>query len=427
MSGTLAIIIGVLVVAVVVYLLIKQYETRMVLLGAGLLMCVVSLQPLLAFEAFSKQMTSGGLIQNICSVMGFAFVMKLTECDKHLIHALAKGLTKVRFALIPGAAIVTFLVNISLTSAAGVASAVGAVLIPLLMSLGVHPATAASAVMLGTFGSMLSPGLSHQPIIAKIAGMEVIDVIKVHMVADIAAVLIGAISLTIIAYYLKEHKGYHDPEYDDSTLTNFKVNPFFAVLPLLPVALLLVLSMGDVRASLEWASRVKVPHAMLLGAMICMIATRTSPAKASNEFFGGMGKAYGDVMGIIIAAAVFVAGMKSLGMIDAFLAMLKGTDSIVSIAATFGPFFLGVVSGSGDAAAIAFNEAVTPHAEQFGVEKVSMGSIAALAGALGRTMSPIAGAAIVCASLARVNPIEITKRNGIGMVLAAIAAMFILL
>ena len=42
-------------------------------------------------------------------------------------------------------------------------------------------------------------------------------------------------------------------------------------------------------------------------------------------------------------------------------------------------------------------------------------------------MSPVAGAAIVCATLASVNPIEITKRNGVGMVLAALVTMFILM
>ena len=58
---------------------------------------------------------------------------------------------------------------------------------------------------------------------------------------------------------------------------------------------------------------------------------------------------------------------------------------------------------------------------------IDMGSQTFLSGALGRSMSPVAGAAIVCATLASVNPIEITKRNGVGMVLAALVTMFILM
>ena len=58
----------------------------------------------------------------------------------------------------------------------------------------------------------------------------------------------------------------------------------------------------------------------------------------------------------------------------------------------------------GDAAALAFNGAITPHAEQFGMTIMNLGSMAQMTGAIGRSMSPVAGAAIICAQLAGVNP-----------------------
>jgi DcuC family C4-dicarboxylate transporter len=76
---------------------------------------------------------------------------------------------------------------------------------------------------------------------------------------------------------------------------------------------------------------------------------------------------------------------------------------------------------------VAFNKAVTAHAGQFGVAPLSMGSVAAIAGALGRTMSPIAGGAIICAGLAGVNPLEIPKRNGPGMLIALLSTTAVLL
>ena len=48
--------------------------------------------------------------------------------------------------IIPGAVIITFLVNIALPTAAGCAAAVGALLIPALIRSGVHPAMAGSAI-----------------------------------------------------------------------------------------------------------------------------------------------------------------------------------------------------------------------------------------------------------------------------------------
>jgi DcuC family C4-dicarboxylate transporter len=132
-------------------------------------------------------------------------------------------------------------------------------------------------------------------------------------------------------------------------------------------------------------------------------------------------------MGIIIAAGTFVGGMTAIGLVKEFIDLLTHSTGVAKYAATFGPWALAIISGSGDAAAFAFNEAVSPHAKQFGLEVINMGSIAALAGAIGRTMSPINGAGIICAMIAGVNPMELAKRNALGMTLAVIAAMLILL
>ena len=56
---------------------------------------------------------------------------------------------------------------------------------------------------------------------------------------------------------------------------------------------------------------------------------------------------------------------------------------------------------------------------------MDLGSLAQMAGAIGRSMSPVAGAAIICAQLANVNPIELSKRNAIPMLLGVITFMII--
>ena len=74
-----------------------------------------------------------------------------------------QALKKMTKIIIPGAVIITFLINIALPTAAGCAAAVGALLIPALIRSGVHPAMAGSAIFLGTWGSALSPGLMFNP------------------------------------------------------------------------------------------------------------------------------------------------------------------------------------------------------------------------------------------------------------------------
>ena len=415
------IILGSLVIIAAIYLMLKRYDSRLVLIGAGLLMAVMAGKPMAALDAFAKEMTSAGLITSVCSVMGFAMVMKYTTCDKHLISLLAGVLKLVRPLLIPGTTLATFVINIALPSAAGCSAAVGAIFIPILMSSGVHPAMAAAAVKSGTFGSMLSPGLMHNGVIAKLANVGIMDVIQNHMVADIVAVVITALSVTILAYVMKEHKGH---ESDSSVVIEegFKSNMLYALMPILPVIILVLGATGKVPLL-----KMGVPHAMLIGAIVSLIVTRSNPAELTKQFFNGMGNGYADILGIIISVGVFVSGMKAMGLVAAFLKAMLNSEGFIKIAAAFGPFLLGMISGSGDAATVAFNESITPHAAQFGVSIIDMGSIAALGGTLGRTMSPIAGATIICAGIAGCSPLEVSKRNALGVTIALIAGIFILL
>ncbi|MEG2830998.1 MAG: C4-dicarboxylate transporter DcuC, partial [Edwardsiella sp. (in: enterobacteria)] len=108
----LTVILGIVVLIATVVLLIKRYDTRTTLIGAGILLCIISLAPMNAFNAFSTRMTTSGLIESICSSMGFAYVMKFTGCDMCLVRLLTRGLSKLGFLLVPTAVAVTFVICI---------------------------------------------------------------------------------------------------------------------------------------------------------------------------------------------------------------------------------------------------------------------------------------------------------------------------
>ncbi len=415
--------LGGLIVLLTFAAIIKRYETRMVLFTSGLIMALISGKPLVAIDAFATAMVNPGLVTVICTVMGFAYVMKLTKCDAHLVHLLAGGLTKCRPILIPGTIVITFAINIALPSAAGCAAAVGAIMIPALIGAGVHPALAGSAVLAGTWGSTLSPGATHNPFIAKLANTDVMTVIAVLTPADLAALAVVVVVLTATAYLRKEHNVTMMSDLENKQGTEaFKVNLIKAVVPIVPLVLL-VLGSKQVHVIPE----VTVPQAMIFGTILGFVVTLVNAQEITKQFFAGMGDAFGSVVGIIIAAAVFNKGMELIGLTGALIDAMKHSESIAKLAATFGPFIVAVLSGSGDAATLAFNGAITPHAQQFGFGIIQMGQQAQVVGALGRSMSPVAGAAIVCAGLAGVNPVELTKRNGPAMLLAAIVTMVVLM
>lgn len=411
-------ILGCILVLITLFLLIKRYEARMVLVAAGIVMCACAGNPMAALNSFAKGMGSS-MISSACSSMGFALVMRFTGCDKHLINFLAKGLTKVHFLIIPGVVLATFAVNMALPSAAGTAAAAGAIFIPIMMGAGIHPAMAASAVKCGTYGSMLNPGLAHNPFVAKIAGVGVMDVIAFHYKANLASLVIAAITITVIAYMTHENKDHFAEGLELEE--NFKVNYLYALMPIIPIAILLL---GATKIVPMF--KMGVAQAMIIGCVLALAVTKTNPAELTKSFFDGMGKAYADIIGIIISAGVFVAGMNAMGLVKAFTNAMLNNPAIVKIAASVGPFLLGLIVGSGDAATFAFNEAITPHAADFGMTPVQMGSMATLGGTLSRTMSPIAGATIIVAGIAGVNPMEIAKRNALPMVLAMVVGMTVL-
>ena len=402
-----------IVVACVIYALIKQYETRMVLFMAGLIMCMAALQPIEAFKGFTSAIKGSSVIEIITSSMAFAFVMDYTKCDKHLVHLLSNGLKKLgpKF-LIPGSVLVTAFVHISIPSAGGCVASVGTVLIPILIGSGVHPIMAASTVMSGTFGAtMLHPGFHQNVIIAQATKATTIEVAANHFYIVLILGVVVAVGMTFTAYFWKEATGWKQ----DVDNEDFKVDILKALVPLVPLTLILLGSMNIVPA----LKVLQISYAMIIGVIVCCIVTKTSPSKISTAFFNGLGHGFSHVYGIIIASAVFVAGLTTSGLLKAMLSAMNANPAFAKVAGAFGPFILAVVVGSGDAASVAFNNAVTPHAAALGIHALDLGSVAAIAGCLGRTMSPIAAVAMIACGLAGVkNPMGIARRNGPVMLVA---------
>lgn len=415
--------VAVAVIILTVWALVKRLETRLVLITAGLVLCCLSLNPLQGLNAFATSMTKSSLVMAICSSMGFAFAASFTQCDRSLVHYLASPIRGLGIFLIPICTAITFFINIAIPSAAGCAAAVGSTLIPVMLRAGIKPAAAAAAVLGGTIGSYLSPGTSHNPMVAGMAKMEVIDFISYHTPYSLMCGAIVIVGLLVVCFVLGDHKGDKNAQVDESKLQrqdDFTPSVIRAIVPLIPITILVV---GNL-----WVPAIKmgVAQAMIIGAICALLAARVSPEKLTKEFFAGMGKGYADVMGIIIAAGVFAAGLKSAGLIDAAVEALKNSNEYARWGGALGPWIMGVITGSGDAATLAFNEAVTPHAPEFGMTIEGLGGLAFLTGALGRTMSPLAGVTILVSGIAMVSPIEVIKRTIVPCTIAVIACALLM-
>lgn len=390
-----------------------------------------------AVDAFVKQLVNGGLVPTIVTVMGFGYVMTFTKCSDHLVNLLVKPLARVPVIVIPGAVIITWLLNIVLPSAAGIAAAVGVLLIPALIALKVRPVMAAAAVFIGTWGSVVSPGLMFNPQIADIAfkakeipAPDAMIVIMQEALPCAIGALVAAICLTIICIVLKEGVGstkiVKELPDGEEIQKNFKVNPIKAIIPIIPLALLVLASK---QVGVLPTKAFSVPVCMLIGTAIGLIVALFSKQKigeASKKFCRGAGDGFCDVVILIAAAAMFASGMKAIGLTGALVDAMKGSQSVAMFAAAAGPFVMAAISGSGNAAALAFNQAITPNAADFGLTIVQLGAVAQIAAGLGRSMSPVAGGVIILAGIAGVNPMEVVKRTAIPAIVALIVVTLLM-
>lgn len=141
-----------------------------------------------------------------------------------------------------------------------------------------------------------------------------------------------------------------------------------------------------------------------------------------------MGNAFGNVFGLLICVNVFVAGLTKLGFIKMLIDFMTTSPSIAKLAAVFGPFVMTLICGSGESASIAFNEAVSVHADRFGMDVLHMGAMVVLSGGIGRSMALFSASMILCAGIAKLQPMDIIKYNGYAMVAALLtAAAFLML
>lgn len=193
-----------------------------------------------------------------------------------------------------------------------------------------------------------------------------------------------------------------------------------AFAPLLPVVLLFVISL--------WFPQIKmsVATAMLIGFIYVIFVTRSNPAELVKKFFDGMGSGYGNIIGLIIAAGVFAAGLRSCGVVAGFIEYLKDSSEIAKLGGSFGPYVLGVMTGSGNAAAFAFCESVVPHAADFGMKIQDLGFLTCLSATLGRVSSPLAAGVILIAGIAGTSPIEVIKRSALVSLGAIVLTIFLM-
>jgi DcuC family C4-dicarboxylate transporter len=411
-----------LIIAAAIVLMVRRVDVRLVLLGAGLAMAILAGTPLVIADTFTRGMVAA-MVAPICASMGFAALMNATGCDRHLVHALLAPVRRFRWLVTPGGILAAYLVNMAVPSQASTAAAMGPILVPLFIASGRTPAVAGAALILGASfgGDLLNPGAQDVQAVAGSANLSAAELSARVIPASLAGILVATVVFTLVHWRRREEAV--DPE--EAVLVpiavdepGLRVNPIKALIPIVPIALLLAAYGGW--APLAWlvatppgdewrplAGALPVVRAMLIGALLGVAVAWREISALTRSFFDGMGAAYASIISLTITAQCFGAGVAAIGLADALLRAATATNALAPLAAGF-PWALSTLSGSGSGPILAFAQTFLT---QVGPEAapVTLGALACFGGAFGRTMSPVSAVVVYGSGLVRQQPLTVIR------------------
>lgn len=436
-----------ILIGLTVWLILKRYQTHAVLFFSGFSLLTLaylhsrwigvavpefgdSLTGWFGFdlfaivkERFSTRVASIGMI--IMAAGGFARYMSFISASTALVHVAVRPLARIKntYLLLGCAYVIGQVLNVFVPSAAGLAMLLLVAMFPTLVKLGVKPPAAAAVI--GTTACLdLGPASGASNVAATVSDLTPVFYF-IHHQLPIALGVIPTVAILHVVW--QKYCDRHSTESADFHLSPDELDPpctkapaFYAILPLLPLLLLLVFSPLGVKSI-----QVDVVTSMLISLFLSLIceairlrSLRTAMA-GITEFFKGMGDIFAKVVTLIVAAETFATGVMATGLIDSLIQTVQSAGLghwVMMIALVLLIGFTAVLTGSGNAALFSFANIIPGIAQPLGLAHVALILPSQLAAGLFRSISPVAGVIIAVSNTAGVSPFSIVKRTSVPMI-----------
>jgi DcuC family C4-dicarboxylate transporter len=455
----LSLLIALAVTAVAGWLIVRNYQPQTVLLLAGLLL--LGLTALLfpensvlyqkakstgwkgfdvfAFvkEALATQVAGIGLI--IMSAAAFADYMDHIGATGAMVRLCLRPLqwVKAPYVILALGYLLGQCLHVAIPSAAGLAMLLLVTFFPVLVSLGVSKPAAAAMVALTSFMD-LGPAVGTANLAAKTAGVAPsVYFVKHQMPVALGVMVVVALLIYVTArrFDMRAEQGAgagipagqggaaglapagqaSAPAAASGTAAAPGAGPLYALLPLLPIALILVFSpLAVSEVNLD------VVTAMLLGALAglaCELLRRRELAVVLKGFqvvFNSMGSSFASVVSLLVCADVFAQGLQAVGAVGYLIDAVSGAGFSVHVMALVMTLMVGLtaaVTGSGVAAFFAFSGLAPAIAAKFGVSTLTLVLPMQLMAGMGRAISPVAGVVIAVSKAGDCPPMAIVRRT----------------
>ncbi|WP_411751513.1 C4-dicarboxylate transporter DcuC [Serratia sp. (in: enterobacteria)] len=433
-------IIGMIVTVLAAWFIIKNYQPQTVLLLAGLSLLLITavLFPeqsilygkaksigwvggdIFAFvkESLTTQVAGIGLI--IMAAGGFADYMDHIKASNSMVNLCIKPLQMIKapYLILAIGYILSQLLHVAISSAAGLAMLLLVTFFPVLVRLGVSKAAAASMIGMSAFMD-LGPAVGTANLAAKHAGMET-AIYFAHYQLPVATGVMLAVAVLIFftARYFDAKDGHivtqqqvEQPTSEDTA----KVPAFYAFLPVFPVILVIVFSPLVISSI-----KIDVVTAMIIGTLLaffCELLVRRdfkTACKGIQVFFKGMGTMFTSIVSLLVCADVFAQGLQIIGAVDFIIHTVQAAGfgfGNMTIVMALLVCVTAALTGSGVAAFFSFSGLAPGIAAKFGESAVSMILPMQLMAGMGRSISPVAGVIIAVSKAGECSPFMIVRRT----------------
>lgn len=462
MSNFIMYATAILAILLLVYMLIKKMDIKITLFGIGIVLMYIAmamgkgiaikgflgtgadiLNPLKATaDIFKQTLSEAGFI--ILILGGYSAYMSSIGANEVTVNVLTKPISKVKSAyiLVPIVFLLGNLLSLVIPSASNLAIILLATLYPVLRKSGMSALTAA-AVIATTATVMPTPLGSDNVAIAKelakfpaYAGLSVTDyVMKYHAIVSVPTLGVMAILHYFWQKFMDKKDSKNNQEENIETNNIKEINgsvlykTVYALLPLLPILLLILIyfTHTKITLSVEVASIVS-----FIVAIFCELIRNKGNKKVLGDteaFFKGMAGAI-SIVALLVAASVFVTGLKSIGLIDTLqktMLTTKGTGMgiILPLILVLLSVLIVLLSGSGTALFFAMVPLMVPLAQAAGISPIAISVPMGLAGNLMRAVSPVAAVTIIVAGSVKKPALDVVKRTSIPMI-GGVIFMFVL-
>lgn len=383
----------------------------------------------LARVRFVANLGSSGIL--IMSTFGYVYYMNHIKASNLLAIYSARPLKHLKspYIVVAFAFALGAILKLFIPTHSGLTTLAMATLYPILIAVGCKKTTAACVIIWGGAWEW-GPGEPVSNFCASVINMPPAEFFMTKQIATASICIVITIVAFLIVSIYQDRKLVDDyGEAVESDPKAFGVPGFYAFLPVLPLALIIIFSkmvIGTITISVVGANLLSFFVAFAINLIV--MKDKKNVFNATQKLYDGMGDGFAKTVSLICTANIFTLGLQSLGGIDVLLKSLHGSDLGGWIAVSFAAaltMITGVITGSGVAASMAIAPLVPEVAAAVQIDVAASIIPTCYSAGFGRAVSPVSAAVIIAAGLSGVSVMKIVRRNAIPSIVAFFSAIFV--